>query len=151
MSVKQIWTGKAVDLAARYGEQAPTAAVCSNACRTCLTTNLLGLATAVAGAVGTEPFNWRGGRWYLVPAALERPLDAALGLAVGDVASLVAELLAPRERELDLHAPVLEVEPGRDERQAALGDLRGELVDLAPVQEELAVAVGVGGATDACS
>jgi len=52
LSVKQIWTGKAVDLAARYGEQAPTAAVCCNACRTCLTTNLLGLATAVAGAVG---------------------------------------------------------------------------------------------------
>ena len=52
MFVKQIWTGKAVDLAARYGEQAPTAAVCCNACRTCLTTNLLGLATAVAGAVG---------------------------------------------------------------------------------------------------
>ena len=52
MFVKQIWTGKAVDFAARYGEQAPTAAVCCNACRTCLTTNLLGLATAVAGAVG---------------------------------------------------------------------------------------------------
>jgi hypothetical protein len=52
VSVKQIWTGKAVDLAAKYGEQAPTAAVCCNACRTCLTTNLLGLATAVAGAVG---------------------------------------------------------------------------------------------------
>jgi len=50
--VKQIWTGKAVDLAARYGEQAPAATVCCNACRACLTTNLLGLATAVAGAVG---------------------------------------------------------------------------------------------------
>ena len=50
--MKQIWTGKAVDLAARYGEQAPTAAVCCNACRACLTTNLLGLAAAVAGALG---------------------------------------------------------------------------------------------------
>ena len=54
MCVKQIWTGKAVDLAAMYGEQAPTAAVCCNACRTCITTNLLGLATAVAAAVGVS-------------------------------------------------------------------------------------------------
>jgi hypothetical protein len=50
--VKQIWTGRAVQLAARYGEQAPTAAVCCNACRACVTTNLLGLATAGIAAVG---------------------------------------------------------------------------------------------------
>jgi hypothetical protein len=42
----------------KYGENAPTAAVCCNACRTCLTTNLLGLATAgvVAAGVGIRRF-----------------------------------------------------------------------------------------------
>jgi hypothetical protein len=38
--------------AARYGEHAPMAAVCCNACRTCTTTNLLALALATgAGAL----------------------------------------------------------------------------------------------------
>ena len=32
-------------VAAKYGDQAPMAAVCCNACRTCTTTNLLALAT----------------------------------------------------------------------------------------------------------
>jgi hypothetical protein len=50
--VKQIWSGRAVQLAGKYGEHAPTAAVCCNACRTCLTTNLICLATAAAGTVG---------------------------------------------------------------------------------------------------
>jgi hypothetical protein len=39
--------------AAKYGEVAPTAAVCCNACRTCVQTNLLGLALAgIAAASG---------------------------------------------------------------------------------------------------
>jgi len=46
--VKQIWSGRAAQVAAKYGETAP-AAVCCNACRTCVTTNLLALATAAAG------------------------------------------------------------------------------------------------------
>ena len=50
-SVKQIWTGKAAQVVGKYGETAP-AGVCCNACRTCVTTNLLALATAAAGAVG---------------------------------------------------------------------------------------------------
>ena len=50
-SVKQIWTGRAAQVVGKYGENAP-AAVCCNACRTCVTTNLLALATAAAGAVG---------------------------------------------------------------------------------------------------
>jgi hypothetical protein len=49
--VKQIWSGRAVQLAGKYGEHAPTAAVCCNACRTCLTTNLIGLAAAAGGSV----------------------------------------------------------------------------------------------------
>jgi hypothetical protein len=49
--VKQIWTGRVAQATARYGEHAPMAAVCCNACRTCVTTNILGVATAaVAGA-----------------------------------------------------------------------------------------------------
>ncbi len=33
--------------AAKYGDHAPMAAVCCNACRTCTTTNLLALAAGV--------------------------------------------------------------------------------------------------------
>jgi hypothetical protein len=50
--VKQIWTGRAVQAATKYGEVAPTAAVCCNACRTCVQTNLLGLAIAGASVAG---------------------------------------------------------------------------------------------------
>lgn len=38
--------------AGKYGETVPTAAVCCNACRTCLTTNVIGLATAGLMATG---------------------------------------------------------------------------------------------------
>ena len=51
-NVKQIWSGRAAQVAAKYGETAPTAAVCCNACRTCLTTNLIGFATAGLAAAG---------------------------------------------------------------------------------------------------
>jgi hypothetical protein len=50
--MKQIWAGRLAQAAGKYGENAPTAAVCCNACRTCLTTNLIGLATAGVTAVG---------------------------------------------------------------------------------------------------
>jgi hypothetical protein len=45
--VKTIWQGRAMQVAARYGDQAPMAAVCCNACRTCTTTNLLAIATGM--------------------------------------------------------------------------------------------------------
>jgi hypothetical protein len=49
--VKTIWTGRIAQAAGKYGENAPMAAACCNACRTCVTTNLLGLVTAgIAGA-----------------------------------------------------------------------------------------------------
>jgi hypothetical protein len=44
--VKQIATVKVGQFAAKYGEQAPMATACCNACRTCVQTNLLGLAVA---------------------------------------------------------------------------------------------------------
>jgi hypothetical protein len=50
--VKQIATGRITQAAARYGEHAPMATVCCNACRTCVTTNIIGIATAVVGASG---------------------------------------------------------------------------------------------------
>jgi len=50
--VKQIWQGRAAQVAAKYGEQAPMAAVCCNACRTCVTTNVVGLATAALAGAG---------------------------------------------------------------------------------------------------
>jgi len=49
--VRQIATVKVGQLAARYGEQAPMATACCNACRTCVQTNLLSLAVAGLAAV----------------------------------------------------------------------------------------------------
>src|SRR5213592_1145089 len=76
-------------------------------------------------------------------AVLHLPLDLALGVTLREVAALVARFLASRERDLDLHASVLEVELRGDECQAPLLHLAEQHVDLAPAQQELAVAVGV--------
>jgi hypothetical protein len=48
--VKTIWTGKVAQAAARYGEHAPMAGACCNVCRTCATTNVIGLAVGGAAA-----------------------------------------------------------------------------------------------------
>jgi hypothetical protein len=50
--VKQIATVRVSQVAARYGEHAPMATACCNACRTCVQTNLLGIALGAAAAVG---------------------------------------------------------------------------------------------------
>jgi len=42
--VKPIATGKLLQVAGRYADHAPTATACCMTCRTCVTTNLLGLA-----------------------------------------------------------------------------------------------------------
>jgi hypothetical protein len=42
--MKQIWTSRIGQAAGKYGEHAPMAAVCCNACRTCVTTNVLSIA-----------------------------------------------------------------------------------------------------------
>jgi hypothetical protein len=49
--VKQIATVRMTQAAAKYGENVPLA-VCCNACRTCVTANLIGLATALVGGAG---------------------------------------------------------------------------------------------------
>jgi hypothetical protein len=50
--VKQIWTSKPAQIAGKYGERAPMATVCCNTCRTCVTTNILGLLMAALAFVG---------------------------------------------------------------------------------------------------
>jgi len=55
-NVKQIWTGRVAQAAGKYGEHAPMATVCCNACRTCITSNLIGLLSGsfVALALGAR-------------------------------------------------------------------------------------------------
>ncbi len=55
----------------------------------------------------------------------------------------MARCLTPGKRELDLGPAILEVELRRDERQALLGDLTRQGVDLLPVEEELAIPIRV--------
>ncbi len=50
--MKQIATGRIAQAAGKYGENAPMAAVCCNACRTCVTTNVVGLLTAALAGAG---------------------------------------------------------------------------------------------------
>jgi hypothetical protein len=50
--MKMIASGKLNDAAAKYGEHAPMATVCCNACRTCVQTNLIALATAAVLGAG---------------------------------------------------------------------------------------------------
>src|SRR5581483_2465847 len=71
------------------------------------------------------------------PSSFERPFDLPLGISLGDVAPLVALLLAARDRQLDLHPPVLEIHPGRDDRHPLFAYRSVERVDLASVQEKL--------------
>jgi hypothetical protein len=46
--MRNVWTVRASQAVAKYGENAPAAAVCCNACRTCSTTNILALASGAA-------------------------------------------------------------------------------------------------------
>jgi hypothetical protein len=50
--MKQIATMRVTQVAARYGEHAPMATACCNACRTCVQTNLIGIALGAVGAGG---------------------------------------------------------------------------------------------------
>jgi hypothetical protein len=51
--VKTIWQGRVTEAAARYGEHAPMATTCCNACRTCVQTNLVAGVLAAVVAAGT--------------------------------------------------------------------------------------------------
>ena len=50
--MQTIWQGRITQAAAKYGEHAPAATACCNACRTCIQTNLLALALAGVAAAG---------------------------------------------------------------------------------------------------
>ena len=50
--MKQIATLRVSQAAAKYGEHAPLATACCNACRTCVTTNIIGIVTAGAAGAG---------------------------------------------------------------------------------------------------
>jgi hypothetical protein len=56
--VKTIWTGRMVQAAGKYGENAPMAAVCCNACRTCVTTNIVGVVSAAVAGAGYAVANF---------------------------------------------------------------------------------------------
>jgi hypothetical protein len=61
--VKTVWTGRLAQAAGKYGDNAPAAAVCCNACRTCVQTNAIGL--ALAAAIGASAGIARLGRRIL--------------------------------------------------------------------------------------
>ena len=50
--MKVVWQGRVIQATSKYGEHAPMAAVCCNACRTCATTNLASLGLAALAGVG---------------------------------------------------------------------------------------------------
>jgi hypothetical protein len=50
--MKAVWQGRMIRATSKYGEHAPMAAVCCNACRTCATTNIAAAGLAGAAAVG---------------------------------------------------------------------------------------------------
>ena len=50
--VKTVWTSRISQATAKYGDNAPMAAVCCNACRTCVQTNILSLGLAALLGAG---------------------------------------------------------------------------------------------------
>src|SRR5215207_898242 len=72
-----------------------------------------------------------------------RALHLALHLALLDRLALVADVLAARQRDLDLRARALEVEPRRHQRQSLLARLPDQPLDLALVHQQLARALGL--------
>ena len=50
--MKTIATGRLGQAAGKYGEHAPVTTACCNACRVCVTTNVVGIATAAVAATG---------------------------------------------------------------------------------------------------
>ncbi len=72
---------------------------------------------------------------------LERALDLPLRVPVRNHAALVGALATLGDRELDLHAAVLEVHADGNERQALLTHLPVERVDLLAVEQKLPVPV----------
>src|SRR5215213_6073000 len=87
------------------------------------------------------PAGRRTARQLVIGAKLPHPplefaLDLAAGVALRDLAPPVASLLAFGQRQLDLRARSLEVDPGRDQGQAALRRFAYQALDLRPVEQQ---------------
>ncbi len=52
MAMKTVWQSRVTQATAKYGEHAPMAAVCCNACRACVQTNAIAGALAALIALG---------------------------------------------------------------------------------------------------
>ena len=57
--------------AGKYGESAPMAGVCCNACRTCVTSNVVGIVTAAVAGAGYGVV--RFARQRIAPRSATRP------------------------------------------------------------------------------
>lgn len=59
--MKTVWQGRVTQAAAKYGEHAPMAATCCNACRACVQTNAIAgvLAVFIAAGAGVSRFAGR--------------------------------------------------------------------------------------------
>src|SRR4051794_14739059 len=105
-------------------------------------------ALAVSTRAAERAARWRTAtgprsvRLQVLPAR-HRPRRLAVVLPLPQRLPLVVVLLAARDGDLDLRAPVLEVQGQRHDRQAALAGRLGEPQDLVPVQEQLALATGL--------
>jgi hypothetical protein len=71
--MQTVWRGKLTQAATKYGEVAPQAAVCCNACRTCVQTNIF---TAVLAA-GATAVAFVSRRWRRSTAASSSSADSA--------------------------------------------------------------------------
>jgi hypothetical protein len=67
-AVKQIWSGGMAQAAGKYGEHAPMAAACCNACRTCVTTNIIGVVMAAFAGAGYAALRLIGKRGRVSPS-----------------------------------------------------------------------------------
>src|SRR5439155_221673 len=84
-------------------------------------------------------------RIYFSAARLaQRPFHVAPALALPQGLALVVDVLAAGQRDLDLGVRAREVDARGDEREPALRGTRGDAVELAPVQQQLARALGLG-------
>jgi hypothetical protein len=66
--MKQIWTGRMAQAAGKYGETAPMATVCCNACRTCVTSNILGVVGAGIAGAGYAVVGFARRRFFAKPS-----------------------------------------------------------------------------------
>jgi hypothetical protein len=71
LRVKEIWTGRIAQTTAKYGETAPMATACCNACRTCVQTNAISL--ALAALIGTGAAVARFGRRLFATSTSSSP------------------------------------------------------------------------------